>query len=52
MKDQDLKEWTILMKQFKNGYHLSKNDWSELIRLNHLIIEVSHDIHNTNMLKK
>ena len=52
MNNQDLKEWTVLMKQFKNGHHLSKNDWNELTRLNHLVMEISHKIHNTNMLKK
>ena len=50
MNEQELKEWYELMVQFQNGYHLSVNDWRELTRLNHLVMEVSHNIHNTNML--
>ena len=48
---EELNNWYTLMKQFKNGYHLSRHDWMELLRLNHLIMEVSHEIHNYNMLK-
>ena len=50
MTTQELKQWDTLRKQYKNGYHLSVSDWKELIRLNHLIMEASHDIHNSNML--
>jgi len=49
MTTQELKQWDTLRKQYKNGYHLSMSDWKELIRLNHLVMEASHDIHN-NML--
>jgi len=51
MTKTELKEWYTLQLQFKNGYHLSENDWRELVRLNHLIIELSHDIHNASMAK-
>ena len=47
----ELKEWDKAQRQYKNGYHLSDSDWRELVRLNHLIMEISHDIHNNNMLK-
>jgi len=30
---------------------LPEADYQELIRLNHLIKEMAHDIHNTNMLR-
>jgi len=50
MTTQELKQWDTLRKQYKNGYHLSMSDWKELIRLNHLIMEASHDVHNNNML--
>jgi len=50
MTTQELKQWDTLRKQYKNSYHLSVSDWKELIRLNHLIMEASHDIHNNNML--
>lgn len=46
----DLQEWDTLLDQLRNGYHLSDSDKHELIRLNHLIIETSHDIHNINMI--
>jgi len=51
MTNQELKEWRTLQKQFANGYHLSKNDWKELVRLNHIIKEVVQNIHNENMQK-
>ena len=51
MTKDELKEWSILQIQFKNGYHLSKNDWQTLVRLNHLVLEATHKIHNVNMLR-
>jgi len=50
MKKYELIEWYKLLIQLKNGYHLSENDKTELIRLNHLVMEESHKIHNDNML--
>lgn len=52
MTPQDLKDWDTLRQQFINGWHLSESDWRELTRLNHLVMEASHDIHNSNMLRK
>jgi len=50
MTKEELKEWDRLRREYSKEYSLSKSDWSELIRLNHLIMEVSHEIHNENML--
>lgn len=49
MTDDDLKQWDILRKQLKNGYHMEKSDLQELVRLNHLVLEVTSEIHNMNM---
>lgn len=49
---QDLDEWYKMRKQYTNGYHMEKWDWDNLIRLNHLVMEASHDIHNENMIGK
>ena len=50
MNNQELIEWRELQKQFNNGYHLSKDERRELLRLNHLVMEISHEIHNHSML--
>lgn len=52
MTEQDLKDWFALVKQVKNGYHLSDSDRRELLRLNHIVMEQAHKIHNDNMLEK
>ena len=49
MTNIELKEWHLLQKQVKNGYHMEKTDWNDLIKLNHLVMEASHEIHNKNM---
>lgn len=49
MTNKELKEWQALYKQFKNGYHLSTHDYMELLRLNHLLIEITSEIHNKGM---
>ena len=51
MKQQDLNDWYKLHKQVVNGYHMEKSDKLELVRLNHLVMEAAHKIHNDNMLK-
>lgn len=48
--EDELKNWWTLREQFINGWHLSKSDWNELVRLNHLVMEASHKIHNDSML--
>ena len=50
MTKKDLNEWYKLRIQYVNGYHLEPSDWRELVRLNHLVMEASHEIHNHNML--
>lgn len=51
MTTEELKEWEVFYRQYKNGYHLSKHDWMTFIRLNHLVMEASHEVHNDNMLE-
>lgn len=51
MTKQELNQWWTLRKQIVNGYHMSDNDYKELIRLNHLVMEACHKIHNDNMLE-
>ena len=52
MNEEERKEYFILLNQYKNSYHLTKNDKKELIRLNHLIMEDAHMIHNDNMMDR
>lgn len=49
---RDLMEWYKLRDQVVNGWVLSKQDQKDLVRLNHLVMEASHNIHNDNMLRK
>lgn len=49
---ETLTEWVTLRRQYIKGWHLSESDWRELVRLNHLIMEDTHEIHNANMLRK
>ena len=51
MNKEERKEYFVLLDQYKQGYHLSKEDKANLIRLNHLIMEDAHIVHNDNMLK-
>jgi hypothetical protein len=51
MTKEELEQWWILREQVLNGWHMSENDKKELIRLNHLVLEASQDIHNSNMLE-
>lgn len=52
MNKQDLENWYKLREQVVNGWHLSDHDKQELIRLNHLVMEATHKIHNDKMLEK
>lgn len=47
MTKKDLRTWYLLREQIAT---LSKIDKQELIRLNHLVMEATHGIHNDNML--
>ncbi len=52
MTHEELKEWETWYIHYKNGYHMSKNDWVEFMRLNHVVLEATHEIHNHNMMEK
>jgi len=49
MTQKDLKQWQMLVKQVKNGYHLSNSDKQELLRLNHEVMLTANNIHNSSM---
>ena len=51
MTKQEFDRWYELREQIVNGWHMEKSDWQELIRLNHLVMEASHKIHNDNMME-
>lgn len=50
MTKEELEQWWTLREQIVNGWHMSDSDYRELIRLNHLVMEIAHKIHNDNML--
>lgn len=50
MTIKELQEWHKWYRQYKNGYHMSDNDKQELIRLNYLVMELTHEVHNDNMM--
>jgi hypothetical protein len=52
MTIEELTEWFKWYRQYKNGYHMSKWDWGQFTHLNHKVMELSHEIHNKNMLDK
>lgn len=52
MKKSELDIWFKYVKAFNNGWHFEPEDKREFIRLNHLVMEESHKIHNDNMLNK
>lgn len=51
MDKEILDQWFTLYSQVQNGYHMSDSDKKELIRLNHLVMEACHKIHNDHMLE-
>ena len=51
MTKEELKEWYLLREQVVNGWHLEPSDKQQLLRLNHLVMEACHKIHNDNMLE-
>lgn len=50
MTREELNIWYRYQKALKNGDYLENEDKKELVRLNHLVMEASHEIHNNNML--
>jgi len=49
--NKELLEWLKWYRQYNNSYHMSENDWKELVRLNHLVLDMTHEVHNEDMLK-
>ena len=49
MTKAELLTWWELLQQVKNGWHVETFDKQELIRLNHLVMEEAHKIHNDNI---
>ena len=47
---EELDQWYKYILQVNNGYHMAEHDVKDLLRLNHIIMESCHDIHNKNML--
>lgn len=52
MTTDELNEWFVFYKLYRNGVSFSDWEWNNFIRLNHLVMESSHEIHNKNMLGK
>jgi hypothetical protein len=50
MTQKELIYWFRYSKDLKKGTFLEREDIQELIRLNHLVMEIAHKIHNDNML--
>ena len=50
MTTKELKQWHSLIKTIKAGEKLDASDYQELLRLNYLVMELAHFIHNDNML--
>lgn len=50
LSNQDITDWAVYIQQLRNGYHMADHDYKELIRLNYLVMEAAHEIHNDNML--
>jgi hypothetical protein len=51
MTREDLNIWYKYQKALHNGDYLEKEDKQELIRLNFLVMEVCHKLHNDSMLE-
>ena len=49
LKKSTVKEWYKLVKQYQNGF-MPADAFRELVRLNHLVMEMTHAIHNDNMM--
>ena len=55
MTKKELDKWYLLYRQHKikvAGYFMDNSDYIELVRLNHLVMELCHEVHNENMLAK
>ncbi len=52
MTQKELELWFSYMLTIEAGEKLGHSDYSELLRLNHKVMELAHKIHNKNMLKE
>lgn len=41
--------WYKLYRQYRNGYHMESYDITELLQLNMLVLEMTHEVHNESM---
>jgi hypothetical protein len=48
---EECAQWFTLWLQVKNGYHMEPSDTQELFRLNFLVMEVAHHLHNGHMME-
>jgi hypothetical protein len=52
MTQKELIYWFRYSKDLKKGTFMEREDYRKIIRLNHLVMEIAHEIHNNNMLNK
>lgn len=50
LSGRDIKDWASLLVTVRRGWPMSASAYRELVRLNHLVMETSGDIHNDNMM--
>lgn len=50
MTKQEVEEWYILQDQVANGYAVSNDLYQQLLRLNHEVMALAHNVHNDNMM--
>ena len=52
MTQKELLQWNALRLELNTKKGLIHWDYGTLLRLNHLVMEEAHKIHNDNMLRK
>jgi hypothetical protein len=52
MTIKEINTWHKWIRQVDNGYHMSDQDYRELLQLNHQVMTIANKIHNQSMLKK
>jgi len=50
MTQKELIYWFRYSKELKAGTFMEREDYREVVRLNHLVMGIAHEIHNNNML--
>lgn len=48
---KDIKEWGQYLVTLRRGWPMSESAKRELVRLNHLVMETTNDIHNANNME-